>query len=88
MSTDSEKKREFGGGARLLCFLFGIYLLFGAALTAYNGKLFIGFPPQLDIASFLFGGSTIGAYIEAAVAAVLGLLLVGGSIAGGKENAP
>ncbi len=88
MSENGTHKNSFGGGARVFCFLFGLYLLFGAAITIYDGKLFAGFPPQLDIASFLFGWSSVGAYVEAALAAVLGLLLVAGALAGGKEDAP
>ncbi|PND36790.1 hypothetical protein C1O66_04055 [Paucibacter aquatile] len=88
MSTRDAKKGELGAGGRALFFLFGAYLLFGAALTAHDGKLFAGFPPQLDIAFVLFGESKMGAYVEALLAALLGLASIFLALAGGKRGAP
>ena len=58
---------------RALFVAFGLYLLVGAGFTAYTGKWFVGFPPQLDLAFLVFGEGALGAYVEAAIAGVLGL---------------
>jgi hypothetical protein len=72
-TSGSEDSRDLSGSARLAVTLFGIYLIVGAVFTGYTGKWFAGFPIQLDFARFLFGGGILGTYIEAALAAVLGL---------------
>lgn len=81
-----QKTGEMGEGTRIFFFFFGIYLLIGAGLTARDGKWFIGFPPQLDLAYFLFGSSTVGAYIEAALAAVIGVFCILGAFVKEKSN--
>jgi hypothetical protein len=74
-AVDSTATRRLRN-TRLAIFAIGAYLLVGAGVTAYTGQWFIGFPPQLDIAYAVVGGSRTGAYIEAALAAALGILLV------------
>ncbi|MBX3646148.1 MAG: hypothetical protein KF766_00555 [Rhodocyclaceae bacterium] len=65
------------GHASFIVF-FGFYLLLGAFSAWYNAKWPIFMPPQLDIIGLLLGafGSPIGAYLGAAVLAVLGVVLV------------
>jgi hypothetical protein len=74
MSTPErdEKPKRLSDGDRTFFFVFGIYLVVGAAYTFATGRWFIGFPPQLDIAYLLGGSSSVAAYVEAAIAAVLG----------------
>src|SRR4051812_39190838 len=74
MSTPEIEAERKNDGFRIFLVLFGAYLLIGAGFTAYERRWFIGFPPQLDIAYILLGGSAIGTYVEAAIACVLGLL--------------
>jgi len=82
--TETERK---GDGTPTLLFFLGAYLLIGAGFTAYVGKWFAGFPVQLDLAYILFGASTIGAYVEAAIAGVLGALCVWAAFAKWNRNA-
>ena len=86
MSSPDTKSGEMSDGARVFCFFFGIYLVIGAGFTVHEGKWFIGFPPQLDLAYFLFGASTVGAYVEATLAGFLGVIFILGS-AKRKSNA-
>jgi hypothetical protein len=76
MSTpeiEAERKRD---SLRIGLAVAGVYFLVGAGYTFVEGRWFPGFPVQLDIA-FLFGGhGTIGAYLEAGIAAVLGVLCI------------
>lgn len=74
--TVQEETSGLSGGSRVFCVLFGLYLLVGAGFTVRDGKWFAGFPPQLDFAYFIFGGTIYGAYIEAFLAAVIGLFLI------------
>ena len=87
-SQHDEKQKGLTVVQRILLVLFGFYLLVGAAYTFATGRWFIGFPPQLDIAYLFTGSSTVGAYIEAAIACVLGLIsLALSSAKGGNHNA-
>jgi uncharacterized membrane protein YdjX (TVP38/TMEM64 family) len=52
--------------------LFGAYLVLGAIYTLTTASWFPGFPVQLDM-SLLFG-SVIGIYVEAFLAAFLGIV--------------
>jgi hypothetical protein len=58
----------------------GVYLLVGAGYTVRTGTWFVGFPPQLDAIGFIVGSGIVGAYAEAAVAAVLGIACVGAAV--------
>ena len=66
--------------------VFSIYLVVGALVTFYTGKWFIGFPAQLDIAYFLFGQTTIGAYIEGGLAGAIGGAILWGFIRHNKRG--
>ncbi|WP_298610448.1 hypothetical protein [uncultured Thiobacillus sp.] len=65
--------------------LFGMYLLAGACYSFFTAKWFPGFPPQLDI-SQMFGHS-VGIYIEAILALVLGSASLYVAFAMGSKNA-
>src|SRR5689334_16276766 len=60
--------------------LIGIYFVSGAIYSFATGRWFAGFPPILDVFSFLFGSSVIGAYAEGFVAALLGVVCIGGVV--------
>jgi hypothetical protein len=64
--------------------LFGAYLLAGAGYSFFTAMWFPGFPPQLDI-SMLFG--SIGVYIEATLASIIGVACLYLAIVGGRKHA-
>jgi len=66
--------------ALVLVGLVGIYLILGAMYSFSLGRWFPGFPPQLDVFSFIFGGNSAGAYAEAAVATLLGIFILLGVV--------
>jgi hypothetical protein len=65
--------------------VLGVYFLAGACYTFITAKWFPGFPPQLDI-SLIFGHS-VGIYIEAILAFVLGSASLYVAFAMGRKNA-
>ena len=74
--VSNRTEEPMSDGSRMFCMLFGLYLVIGAAFMAYRGSWFIGFPPQLDLAYFLLGKSIAGVYVEAGLAAVLGIFFI------------
>lgn len=84
---NSVERKEKDAYSKIFFVLFGVYLLIGAGFTAYQGKWFGGFPPQFDFAYFIFGASTTGAYVSAAIAALIGALIIWAALSERKENA-
>lgn len=58
--------------------LIAIYLLAGSIYTFVTGKWFVGFPVQLDLFYFFGFFSPAGAYVEATLAAILGVFCLVG----------
>ena len=72
MSSEEIERERKRDSSRVFLFFFGAYLLIGAGVMIHTGEWFIGFPPLLDLAYFLFDRSVVGVYVEAAIAALLG----------------
>jgi hypothetical protein len=71
----NDQDRRGATKARILIFILGLYLACSAAYTYGTASWFAGFPPALDVFEILSKGK----YIEAAVAALLGLVLMAAS---------
>ncbi len=72
-------------GYRLLMLVLGCYLLFGGIYSFVTHKWFSGFPPILDVLSVAPG---VGSLIEAAIALVIGIIMMVGAVFGRRRSVP
>jgi hypothetical protein len=84
--NDRDQSSDFG--VLLFCFLLGLWLTFGGAMALYHGEWFPLFPPQLDIFNFVESlvSKRAGAYLEGALAVVIGVALVAFAVTQSCKN--